>query len=39
MKSVFGNQWHESKGLQLKNKQDITKPKDKWRVGRELKKL
>ena len=39
-KEVFGENFDETKGeLILKNRPDYTKPKDKWKLGKELKAL
>jgi hypothetical protein len=38
MKQVFGEKWTEN-GLDLKNRPDYTAPKDKWKLGRQLKDL
>jgi hypothetical protein len=39
MKQVFGDKWTADKGLELKNRPDYTQPKDKWKLGKQLKEL
>jgi|SaaInl59LU_5_DNA_1037362.scaffolds.fasta_scaffold266255_1 hypothetical protein len=39
MKQVFGDKWKDDKGLELKNRPDYTVPKDKWKLGKQLKEL
>ena len=42
--AVFGDSYKPNsedpeKGITLKNRPDYTQPKDKWKVGRQLKEL
>ena len=47
MKQVFGDNWTPETGIKTKNEfktkeqyyNHLARPKDKWKVGRELKKL
>ena len=40
MKQVFGDKWDEKKGdIKLENRPDVTQPKDKWKLGKQLKEL
>lgn len=39
MKQVFGDKYDEKEGLKLKNRPDYTVPKDKWKLGKQLKEL
>ena len=38
MKQVFGDKWTKD-GLTLKNRPDYKQPKDKWKLGKQLKEL
>lgn len=39
MKQVFGDKWKDDIGLELKDRPDYTVPKDKWKLGKQLKEL
>jgi hypothetical protein len=38
MTQVFGDRWKNDK-LEFKNRPDYTVPKDKWKLGKQLKEL